>query len=44
MDALRIDKAELLLTLKTKNTITVELGPVIQNIGDHPPPTTTHRA
>jgi S1-C subfamily serine protease len=34
-DALRIDKAELLHVLKTKTTITVELGPVIQNIGDH---------
>jgi len=34
-DALRIDKAELLHMLKTKTTIAVELGPVIQNIGDH---------
>jgi hypothetical protein len=34
-DALRIDKAKLLHMLKTKTTITVELGPVIQNIGDH---------
>ena len=34
-DALRIDKAKLLHMLKTKSTIAVELGPVIQNIGDH---------
>jgi len=34
-DALRIDKAELLHMLKTKTTIAVELGPVVQNIGDH---------
>ena len=34
-DALRIDKAELLHMLKTKTTITVELGPVTQNTGDH---------
>ena len=34
-DAPRIDKAELLHMLKTKTTIAVELGPVIQNIGDH---------
>jgi C-terminal processing protease CtpA/Prc len=34
-DALRIDKAKLMHMLKTKTTITVELGPVIQNIGDH---------
>ena len=34
-DALRIDKAELLHMLKSKTTMVVELGPVIQNIGDH---------
>ena len=34
-DALQIDKAELLHMLKTKTTIIVELGPVIQYIGDH---------
>ena len=31
-DALRIDKAELLHMLKTKTTVPVELGPVIQNL------------
>ena len=34
-DALQIDTAELLHLLKRKTTIAVELGPVIQNIGDH---------
>jgi len=34
-DALRFDKAKLRRTLKTKTTIAVELGPVIQKIGDH---------
>ena len=32
-DGLRIDKAKLLHMFKTKTTITVELGPMIQNIG-----------
>ena len=34
MDALRIAKAELLQIMKTKTTITVELGPVLQSIQD----------
>ena len=34
-NALQIDTAELLHLLKRKTTIAVELGPVIQNIGDH---------
>ena len=34
-DALRFDKAKLRHMLKTKTTIAVELGPVIENVGDH---------
>ena len=34
-NALQINTAELLHMLKTKTTIAAELGPAIQNIGDH---------
>jgi len=44
VDARRLDKAGILHTMKTKTTITVELGPVIQNNGDPAPSTTTLRA